>query len=499
MLRSWPAVVTLTLVLCSGPGLTPRSFGADGVRAPLFRTLDLDVGDSGRVTLPDGAAAEVRFVGVDITTDPVRRAVREARVRLEVNGRPVTVGSGNYLLPVEAGGVQVDCPVVSAYNANTTEDHWALIKAARVRVWPAGSPWIEPETFVYPARQKWFASMTHMGNEPVFVDGGEDPKNLKIYYHSGLDIGGSEGQVDVLAATDGLVVSRGLDRLDGHADSPVQTRYDVVYLRDDRGWYYRYSHMKSIDPAVKPGATVKKGQMIGVLGKEGGSGGWSHLHFEVKSRQPSGRWGTEEGYAFLWQAATREQGITSMAVARPHRFARVGDTVVLDAGRSWCKAGPPARLDWTFSDGTTAAGPRVERVYDTPGSYSETLKLTDPNGQVSYDFAIVHVVDPANPDRLPPTIHAVYAPTFGLKAGDPVTFKVRTFRVGLDGGHETWDFGDGTTPVSVRSDGNARMHAPDGYAETTHKFARPGDYLVRVERANRQGLKATARLHVRVE
>jgi hypothetical protein len=41
--------------------------------------------------------------------------------------------------------------------------------------------------------------------------------------------------------------------------------------------------------------------------------------------------------------------------------------------------------------------------------------------------------------------------------------------------------------------------APDGYAVTTHKFAKPGDYLVSVERANSSGMKATARMHVRVE
>jgi hypothetical protein len=257
--------------------------------------------------------------------------------------------------------------------------------------------------------------------------------------------------------------------------------------------------MQTIDPAMKPGARVSKGQRLGVLGKEGGSGGWSHLHFEIVSRQPSGKWGTQEGYAFLWQTALREQAADVVAVARPHRFARVGDEVTLDGSKSWCRSGPPARFEWSFTDGTTATGPRVSRSYDRPGTYSETLKVTDASGRAGYDFAAVHVIDPARPDALPPTIHPAYSPTTGLKPGDPVTFKVRTFRVGQDGGSETWDFGDGTDPVTVRSDGNARQLAPDGYAVTTHKFARAGDYLVKVERTNREGLKATARLHVRVE
>ena len=185
----------------------------------------------------------------------------------------MTLGSGNYELPRTVGPVQVDCPVVSAYLKNTNEDHWGLEKTARLRFWPAGSPWIEPETFVYPVRQNWFAGLTQMGNEPTYVDGGEDPKRKSIYYHAGLDIGGAEGLTEIVAATDGLVVSRGMQWMPEHAPkkTPVQPRYDVVYLLDDRGWYYRYSHMQTIDPAMKPGAAVKKGQRLGLLGKEGGS------------------------------------------------------------------------------------------------------------------------------------------------------------------------------------------------------------------------------------
>jgi murein DD-endopeptidase MepM/ murein hydrolase activator NlpD len=461
--------------------------------------VDLGPGEAARVEGANGSVAQVRLLGVDVTTDPIRAAVRSARVRVEIDGKMITIASGNYELPRTVGAVQVDCPVVSAYLKNTNEDHWGLEKTARLRFWAAGSPWIEPETFVYPVRQRWFAGLTQMGNEPTYVDGGEEPNRKSVYYHAGLDIGGAEGLVEIVAATDGLVVSRGNERLQEHdpKKTPVRPRYDVVYLRDDRGWYYRYSHMQTIDPAMRPGAAVKKGQRLGILGKEGGSGGWSHQHFEIKSLQPSGKWGTQEGYAFLWQAALREFNPDVIAVARPHVFARVGDRVVLDGTRSWCRAGGPARFDWAFSDGSTAAGPRVERSYDRPGTYSEILKVTDSRGRFAYDFAAVQVVDPARPGDLPPTIHAAFAPTTGLRAGDPVTFKVRTFRT--TDGSESWDFGDGTPSVTVHSDGNVDQHAPDGYAVTVHRYARPGDYLVRVERTDRRGWTATARLHVRVD
>jgi hypothetical protein len=239
------------------------------------------------------------------------------------------------------------------------------------------------------------------------------------------------------------------------------------------------------------------GQKVGVLGKEGGSGGWSHLHYAITSRQPSGRWGRQEGYAFLWQAYLREHKPEVLAVARPHRFAGVGEPVVLDGSRSWSRSGPVAGFEWTFGDGTTATGPRVERTYGRPGSYSEILKVTDRSGRVDYDFAVVQILDRSRPAELPPTIHATYAPTIGIRPGDPVTFKVRTFRT--TDGRETWDFGDGSPPVEVHSDGNADRHAEDGYAVTTHRFEKPGHHLVRVDRADRRGLAATARLHVLVE
>ncbi|WP_406693918.1 PKD domain-containing protein [Singulisphaera sp. Ch08] len=464
---------------------------------PLVRAVDLAVGESAVVTLSDGKEATVKLIDLKEDRDPIRQAIRGAQVKIEVNGQPVTLGTGNYNLPVPAGGVQVDCPITGGYRGNSGEDSWALEKDARIRLWPAKSPWIDPTSFTYPVRQRWFATSTQMANEPVYVDGGEKPDVKKIYYHSGLDIGGAEGLVDVVAATDGFVASAGTTLTPGFKDTPARPRYDVVYLVDDRGWFYRYSHLHTIDPAITPGASVRKGQKIGVLGKEGASGGWSHLHFEIKARQPSGRWGTEEGYAFLWQAAQREQKAELVAVARPHRLTWTGESVTLDGSKSWSRVGRLANYEWTFSDGTTAAGPKVERTYDQPGAYTEILKVTDRQGRIDYDFAIVQVLDRSNPNQLPPTIHASFMPTTGIKPGEPVTFKVRTFRT--TDGEETWDFGDGTPAVTSQSDGTVKPLAKDGYAIRTHQFEKPGHYLIRVERANRQGAKAVARLHVVVD
>ena len=117
-------------------------------------------------------------------------------------------------------------------------------------------------------------------------------------------------------------------------------------------------------------------------------------------------------------------------------------------------------------------------------------------GNVAYDFAIILVVDPALSGHLPPAIHPNYWPTLGIKPGDPVTFKVRTF--GTTHGEEVWNFGDGTPVTKTKSDGNVNEMAKDGYAVTTHRFERAGTYIVTVEREDVSGHKATGRLAVEV-
>lgn len=462
---------------------------------PTLRSIDLMIGDSADVKFADGSTAKVKLLDLQEKVDSMSKAVREARVKVNVNGTEVWLTSANYNLPQSVGSVQIDCPITRGYNANSGEDSWGLEKDARLRLWPAGAPWIEPGTFVYPLKQRWFATSTQFSNEPTYVDGGDKPDRKKIYYHNDLDFGGCEGLIEVVAATDGLVVSVSEKTLDGYSLTPVRPRYDVVYVLDERGWYYRYSHLHTIDPAITMGSRVKMGQRIGILGKEGASGGWSHLHFGIKSRQPSGKWGTEEAYAFAWKAYVRENKPAIIAVARPHHFIRAGETITLDASKSWAASGKVASFEWALDDGTKHTGAKFEHTYTKPGSYSETVKVTDEAGHTSYDFAVVQVIG-SDEKNIPPAIHPSFSPTTNLKPGTEITFKVRTFR---DQGGETWNFGDGTPPVSVKSDGNAKALAKDGYAITQHSFAKAGDYIVSVEHTNERGERAIGHLWVRVE
>jgi CubicO group peptidase (beta-lactamase class C family)/murein DD-endopeptidase MepM/ murein hydrolase activator NlpD len=489
------AIILGSVALGAAGGRKAAEPSVPATIVPLVRTVDLNLGEMQDVELADGSKARVKLLDLQETRDRLRNAVREAQVTVEVNGASLTLVSALYHLPVTAAGVQIDCPITKGYLANDSHQNpWSLQKDARLRLWPAGSPWIQPGTFVSPVRQRWLASDTQMANEPCYVNGAELPSQKDIYYHYGLDFGGAEGLVEVVAATDGLVVSAAGQTLPEHKDSPAQPRYDVIYIVDGRGWYYRYSHLMTIE--VKPGQRVRMGERIGLLGKEGGSGGWSHLHFDITSRQPSGAWGIQDAYAYAWQAYQHQYHPRILAVARPHRLVTVGEKVTLDGTKSWSAAGKIARYEWTFTDGGTASGPAVERTYTQPGTYSEILQVTDDTGQGAWDFTVVEVQDPSRPNQLPPVIHPVYFPTTGLRPGDPVTFKVRSFRT--TDNEERWDFGDGSPPVTVRSDGNVNQHSKDGYAVTEHRYARPGNYLVRVERSNNRGEKAVGRLIVPV-
>jgi hypothetical protein len=497
--HSSTAILSAITLLLVGPLFAPPASRAAllPTETPLVRVADVNVGESQTIELHDGSHATVKLVALTETLDSVNLAVRRAVVTVEVNGRTASLVSSTYHLPVTVGGVQIDCAVTKGYlPLSSKENAWGLKKDARLRLWPVGSPWIRPGTFVYPVKQRWFASDTQMANVPVFVDGGEVPASKSIYYHYGLDFGGAEGLVEVVAAADGLVVSAGLERSDGYEDSPVTPRYDVIYVLDNRGWFHRYSHLYKIDSSVKPGRKVEMGRRIGVLGKEGGSGGWSHLHFDIHCKQPSGLWGIQNGYAFAWQAYQSEYRPEIIAVARPHHLAWTGQAVELDGTRSWARRGSIEKYEWTFCDGSSATGPRVQRRYDRAGEYNEILKITDTSGNIDYDFAVVQVVDKDHPDRLPPTIHAVYYPTFDIEPGDEITFKVRSFRT--THGTELWDFGDGSPPVTVKSDGNVEVHNPQGYAVTTHAYRKPGRYIATVKRSNEHGHEAVTHLHIAV-
>lgn len=88
-----------------------------------------------------------------------------------------------------------------------------------------------------------------------------------LYFHTGLDIVGQTG-VEIYAPADGLVVFAG----------PLTVRGNATMINHGQGVYTGYMHQSEI--FVKPGETVKAGQLIGKVGGTGRVQG-PHLHWEV--------------------------------------------------------------------------------------------------------------------------------------------------------------------------------------------------------------------------
>lgn len=92
--------------------------------------------------------------------------------------------------------------------------------------------------------------------------------------HSGQDFAVKVG-TPVEAVHKGTVVKAGGN---GAGDGPAYG--NAIVVRHDNGKYTQYAHLSQVD--VRPGQTVKTGQVIGKSGNTGNSSG-PHLHFEART------------------------------------------------------------------------------------------------------------------------------------------------------------------------------------------------------------------------
>jgi len=116
----------------------------------------------------------------------------------------------------------------------------------------------------------------------------EDPFGRGKKYHSGLDITGGSGlgQVNIIAAKDGIVVyptanvSNSCESSQSLSDCGGGYGNYVIIQHSD-GNYTLYAHLHKNTITVKEGDSVSQGQVIGKMGSSGNSTG-SHLHFEIR-------------------------------------------------------------------------------------------------------------------------------------------------------------------------------------------------------------------------
>ena len=122
----------------------------------------------------------------------------------------------------------------------------------------------------------------------------------KRRYHAGLDYRRGDGPVSVHATNHGRVAY--VEKM-GWDDQGMGTNIILEHrLESGRRIFSSYSHLASIEPGLKRGDLVAKGQKIGIMGGSGygQSDYWGvHLHFELKDKAVpynSSGYGTYWGY-----------------------------------------------------------------------------------------------------------------------------------------------------------------------------------------------------------
>lgn len=449
------AFVKFLLSLFALPGIPSASAGAEDLAERLYskqRFAYLDPGEEFLFRTKDGAETRIRLLSVREVSDSVLDLARRAEVVVEVDGRRIELECGPYVLPTAIAGLRIQ--------ADTTAAWLDLPKRVQFSLWDASDPIVDTERFAFPLPDyRLFSHGIQAYNEPVYLgDRDGDPVGQRFHHNYGVDFAGYEGRERVASAIAGTVVRA--DRGEG-----------TLAVRDDRGVTIVYGHLDSILSGIREGSRVERGQWVGMLGRRGGSGNFSHLHVGIyltDSERLEDRMNRNLNlYPWLVAAYRASAGPELMAVARPHHTACTGEKVAFDGSKSLPGKSRIAKYEWVFEDGSRAPGPRAERTYGKPGCYVATLWVEDEAGARDVDFARVKVFSRSRREDAIPTLFATQWPTKGVRPGDPVNFRI--WPQGGDPGPIEIDFGDGSS---------SKGYVP--YSAIAHVFSKPGIYVVTV-------------------
>ena len=431
------------------------------------RIVCLDPGEETDFTLRSERVVAVRLVAVDEERDSVVGLVRRAKVRVAIDGEEHTLRCAPYVMPTVIGELRIQ--------ADTTTAWTELPKRVQFSLWDAVDPIVDPTRFGFPLRDyRLFAHGLQGYNEPVHLGRGDGDPGGAVFPHSyGIDFAGFEGEQDVLACVEGTVLRLLPDAI-------------LVNIIDDQGVIWEYHHLDSIAPHLTVGRRVAKGEKIGVLGRSGPSGNFSHLHVGIhasREHMEAGNYTRRINYyPWIVEAWRSEYGDGPLAVAGAHAVARVDQTVRFDASGSIPADSPIVSRRWELPDGSTAEGNDAEHVFTTPGIHVVTLRVRDAAGREDFDFRKVKVYSRDEAETLLPALFVTSIPTLNARAGEAVRFKI-------------WLHGAEEHPFHVDfGDGEARRGCAS-FEVIEHVFGAPGRYVVTAS-ATVEGIPTTTKQEV---
>ncbi len=429
----------------------------------------LDIGETYVYERPDGRGLPLKLKSVEVSRDSVVGLVRSAEVVIEVD--PVytlRLRCAPYVMPREyhlrafrpgRGGSRLhDDHRSIRIQVDTTSDWTPLPKRVQLSLWDTDEPIVDTSRFTFPLRDyRLFAHGMQCYNESVHLGRKDGDPSGAVFHHSyGIDFAGFEGGMDVLSCVDGKVVQ-------------LLPEAILVNIEDDAGLIWEYHHLDSIAPHLKVGMRVGKGEKIGVLGRSGPSGNFSHLHVGafLSPELLEQRRYTRRLNWYPWMvAAYRELHPEGpLAVAGAHLPVRVGEKVIFDGIDSIAGEHRIEDWRWELPDGTVVEGRRAEASFEKPGVYVATLTARDESGAEDVDFRKIKVYSQGEPEPFLPAIFATTTPTVEVYAGEPVKFKYW-----LHGAEEhsfEIDFGDGTV-----------LEEYESFTVVEHAFSEPGLHVV---------------------
>lgn len=455
MARPQKAIVySIALIICAESVLADKN---DTLNRKIKKYSEqeivcLNIDEEYPFKLKDGSEKIIRLISVREYRDSVLGRTRQAIVNVRVNGKLLQLVCAPYVMPTEIDGIRIQ--------ADTTSAWLPLPKRVQFSIWDAKDPIVHTEHLGFPIRDylifshgiQAYNEVVHLG----FKDG--CPEGVSFHHSYGIDFAGYEGKEPIISCTDGEVVNLS-----------YRSANMFVVIQDNNGLIWEYGHLDSISSQVKKGAHIKKGQQIGILGKTGPSGNFSHLHLGTylsKADLDADRNNRRLNlYPWLISAHQKQYPGTLYAVARPHQTVSTGEKVTFDASYSLGFGTKIVSYKWVFSDGQTISQVRAEKSFDKPGVYIATLWVEDQNGARDVDFCRVRVFTKSSPEGSIPTIFMTHTPTKNILVNQPVLF--RFWLQGVEGKPIEVDFGDGTIVENY-----------DSYEEIRHNFKSSGIHIV---------------------
>jgi murein DD-endopeptidase MepM/ murein hydrolase activator NlpD len=398
----------------------------------------------------DGSMKTIRLVSVREHSDSVIGLMRSADVNINVEGKQVRLRCVPYAMPTEAQGLKI--------LVDTTSACLQIPKRVQLSVWDAGDPIVDTDRFCFPLPDyHLFGLGTQAYNEPVHLghlDG--DPAGQMFYHNYGVDLAGLEGRQKVVSCISGVVVR-------------VEPETGTLCIRDDRGFILVYGHLDSVLSDVQVGATVQRGQWIGMLGKRGSAGNFSHLHIGAYLSEAAMLVDRMDRnlnlFPWLVAAYQASTGASLIAIARPHQIARVNESIVLDGSSTVNDSPHQISYRWEFDDGSCSEGAVAKKAFAEPGCYIATLQVRREDGASDFDFCRIRVFSDPPTEPFIPTLFVSTKPAGVVRQGQPVSF-----RIWPQGGNVDpirLDFGDGSPSGNYRA-----------YSSFTHYFMTPGPHTV---------------------